>query len=108
MASRQGRIGELEAAVARDSKVTLVCSEVSRVPCQVVARRRKYMAMGKVKWFNDNKGFGFIEQASGEDVFVHFSVIEGEGFKSLDEGQDVEFEMVQGPKGWQATRVAKI
>ncbi|MCZ6872195.1 MAG: cold-shock protein [bacterium] len=66
------------------------------------------MAVGKVKWFNDNKGFGFIEQAGGEDVFVHFSVIEGDGFKSLDEGQDVEFEMVQGSKGWQATRVNKI
>jgi CspA family cold shock protein len=69
--------------------------------------RRRYMAVGKVKWFNDNKGYGFIEQNSGEDVFVHFSVIEGEGFKSLDEGQEVEFEMAQGPKGWQATRVAK-
>jgi CspA family cold shock protein len=65
------------------------------------------LVVGKVKWFNDNKGYGFIEQNSGEDVFVHFSVIEGDGFKSLDEGQEVEFEMVQGPKGWQATRVAK-
>jgi CspA family cold shock protein len=69
--------------------------------------RRRHM-LGKVKWFNDNKGYGFIEQSTGEDVFVHFSVIEGEGFKSLDEGQEVEFEMVQGPKGWQATRVAKV
>ncbi|MEE9145907.1 MAG: cold-shock protein [Candidatus Tectomicrobia bacterium] len=66
------------------------------------------MAVGKVKWFNDSKGFGFIEQPSGEDVFVHFSVIEGEGFKSLDEGQDVEYEAVQGPKGLQATRVLKV
>ncbi len=66
------------------------------------------MSVGKVKWFNDSKGFGFIEQPSGEDVFVHFSVIEGEGFKSLDEGQDVEYEAVQGPKGLQATRVLKV
>jgi CspA family cold shock protein len=66
------------------------------------------MAVGKVKWFNDSKGFGFIEQPTGEDVFVHFSVIEGEGFKSLDEGQEVEYEAVQGPKGLQATRVAKL
>jgi CspA family cold shock protein len=71
-------------------------------------RRRRYMAVGKVKWFNDNKGYGFIEQPTGEDVFVHFSVIEGDGFKSLDEGQEVEFEMVQGPKGLQATRVSKV
>lgn len=66
------------------------------------------MAVGKVKWFNDSKGFGFIEQPTGEDVFVHFSVIEGEGFKSLDEGQEVEYEAVQGPKGLQATRVTKV
>jgi CspA family cold shock protein len=75
-------------------------------PCQD-KRRRRSMAVGKVKWFNDNKGYGFIEQPSGEDVFVHFSVIEGDGFKSLDEGQEVEFEVTQGPKGLQATRVAK-
>ena len=65
------------------------------------------MAVGKVKWFNDKKGFGFIEQPNGEDIFVHFSVIEGEGFKSLDEGQEVEYEAVQGPKGLQAARVVK-
>ena len=65
------------------------------------------MPVGRVKWFNDKKGFGFIEQPDGEDVFVHFSVIEGEGFKSLDEGQEVEYEAVQGPKGLQAGRVVK-
>jgi CspA family cold shock protein len=65
------------------------------------------MPVGRVKWFNDKKGFGFIEQPDGEDVFVHFSVIEGEGFKSLDEGQEVEYEAVQGPKGLQAARVVK-
>jgi cold shock protein len=66
------------------------------------------MPTGFVKWFNDNKGYGFIEQDGGRDVFVHFSAIEGEGFKSLTEGQEVDFEMTEGPKGPQATRVAKV
>ncbi|HUK57150.1 MAG TPA: cold-shock protein [Nitrospiria bacterium] len=66
------------------------------------------MAKGKVKWFNAGKGFGFIEQESGGDVFVHFSAIQDEGYKSLDEGQAVEFEVTQGPKGAQATNVVKI
>jgi CspA family cold shock protein len=66
------------------------------------------MATGKVKWFNDAKGFGFIEQEAGEDVFVHFSAIQGEGFKTLVEGQEVEFDIVQGEKGPQAANVVKI
>ncbi|ABQ27823.1 cold-shock protein [Geotalea uraniireducens] len=65
------------------------------------------MANGVVKWFNDSKGFGFIEQENGEDVFVHFSSIQGDGFKSLAEGQAVTFDIVQGAKGPQAANVYK-
>ncbi len=62
---------------------------------------------GTVKWFNDAKGYGFISREQGEDLFVHFSAIEGEGFKSLAEGDAVEFEVTRGPKGLQATKVVK-
>ncbi|WP_096200152.1 cold-shock protein [Bacillus sp. FJAT-45350] len=65
------------------------------------------MQEGTVKWFNAEKGFGFIEVDGGEDVFVHFSAIQGEGFKSLDEGQKVTFEVEQGQRGPQATNVNK-
>ncbi|MDO9535901.1 MAG: cold-shock protein [Bacillota bacterium] len=63
---------------------------------------------GKVKWFNAEKGFGFIEREEGEDVFVHFSAIQGDGFKTLDEGQSVEFDIVEGNRGLQAANVVRI
>ena len=66
------------------------------------------MAEGVVKWFNDAKGFGFIEQEGGPDVFVHFSVIQSEGFKSLAEGDQVSFEITEGQKGPQAANVVKV
>ncbi len=66
------------------------------------------MATGSVKWFNDAKGYGFITQEGGEDVFVHHSAIQATGFKSLAEGDKVEFEVTRGPKGLQATNVRKI
>ena len=65
------------------------------------------MAKGVVKWFNEAKGFGFIEHEGGNDVFVHFSAIQAEGFKSLNEGQEVTFDIVDGPKGLQAANVVK-
>lgn len=66
------------------------------------------MSTGRVKWFNDAKGYGFIQTEEGRDVFVHYSAITMEGYKSLAEGQEVEFEMVEGPKGLQATNVAPV
>ena len=66
------------------------------------------MARGKVKWFSDQKGYGFITPENGKDVFVHHTAIVGQGFRTLAEGQEVEFEIEQGPKGEQATKVVKL
>jgi len=66
------------------------------------------MVKGKVKWFSNQKGYGFITPEDGKDVFVHHTAIQGEGYKSLEEGQEVEFEVKQGPKGEQAANVVKL
>jgi len=66
------------------------------------------MPTGTVKWFNNSKGYGFISQESGNDVFVHHTAIQGDGYKSLEEGQKVKFDVVRGPKGEQAANVSKI
>jgi len=66
------------------------------------------MAKGKVKWFSNQKGYGFITPENGADVFVHHTAIQGEGYKTLEEGQEVEFEVEKGPKGEQATKVVKL
>jgi CspA family cold shock protein len=66
------------------------------------------MARGQVKWFDQKKGYGFISQEDGDDLFVHYSAIDGDGFKTLDEGDEVEFEISQGKKGLQATNVTVL
>ena len=65
------------------------------------------MSKGKVKWFNNKKGYGFITTDEGKDIFLHYSAIQGDGFKTIEEGQEVEFEIEQGPKGEQARNVVK-
>ena len=69
---------------------------------------KKQMAKGKVKWFSNPKGYGFITSEDGKDVFVHYSAISGDGYKTLEEGMEVEFEVTQGPKGEQATNVKRV
>lgn len=66
------------------------------------------MEQGTVKWFNETKGFGFVSRQNGEDVFVHYSAIHTQGFKSLHEGQAVQFVVIRGPKGWQASEVQPL
>jgi len=63
---------------------------------------------GKVKWFNERRGYGFIEQSDGDDLFVHYSAIQASGFKTLEEGQEVEFDIIEGPKGLQAANVNPV
>jgi CspA family cold shock protein len=84
--------------------------QAEQAPDREIIRRSISLAreQGVVKWFNASKGFGFIQRQSGEDVFVHFSAIQMDGYKSLNEGQLVEFEVKQGPKGFQAENVTKV
>jgi CspA family cold shock protein len=63
---------------------------------------------GRVKWFNERRGYGFIEQEDGDDLFVHYSAIQGEGFKTLEDGEEVEFDIIEGPKGLQAANVVRV
>jgi CspA family cold shock protein len=83
-------------------------SEIYQTKSNRKIRRKYTMVNGTVKWFNDSKGFGFLEQESGEDVFCHFSAISGDGFKSLAEGDSVTFEVTKGPKGLQAANVVRV
>jgi CspA family cold shock protein len=90
-------------SIAPDTNAGQARSRAQRATLQEADR----MAKGKVKWFNDAKGYGFIEQEGGEDVFVHFSAIQMDGFKTLAEGQVVEFEVKQGDKGLHAANVTR-
>lgn len=83
--------------------ISFCCSKVQTIDCE-----DKLKEQGTVKWFNASKGYGFIQRQSGEDVFVHFSAIQAEGYKSLNEGQTVEFEVKTGSKGLQAENVVAV
>jgi CspA family cold shock protein len=94
------------AALAQQSKILPVVAPIH--PAQFNLGNTTKMEQGTVKWFNDAKGFGFISRQNGEDVFVHYSAINSSGFKSLQEGQAVQFNVVKGPKGWQAADVQPL
>src|SRR5690348_7359063 len=89
----------------------VICASFSSDSSNVNTKKEhKYIHMeqGTVKWFNDAKGYGFISRQTGEDVFVHFSAIQAGGFRSLQEGQQVQFDVTKGPKGWQAENVQAL
>jgi CspA family cold shock protein len=83
-------------------------SSFERQKQNIIFMEVSFMVKGTVKWFNASKGYGFLSQENGEDVFVHFSALQGDGYKSLNEGEAVEFEVTSGPKGPQASNVVKI
>jgi CspA family cold shock protein len=101
-------------ALQRDLPYGVICMSVIctilRVPAHTSTQKEhgNIMETGTVKWFNDAKGYGFISRQNGEDVFVHFSAIQANGFRSLQEGQQVQFDVVKGPKGWQAENVKGV
>ena len=92
------------------AKQPVTCNTDVPTPSSVTQTKEQItnMEQGTVKWFNDAKGYGFISRQSGEDVFVHFSAIQAGGFKSLQEGQAVQFDVTKGPKGWQAENVQAL
>ena len=87
---------------------SLRTQEAAGARARVLFVKGRHVAQGTVKWFSNEKGYGFITQSDGDDVFVHFSAIEMDGYKSLAEGQEVEFEVTEGPKGKQAANVRPL
>jgi cold shock protein len=101
---------QIELVVSSSCLISSPCPAVSSDSFQRKSKQRKRnkMEQGTVKWFNDSKGFGFISRQSGEDVFVHHTAIQSNGFRSLQEGQAVQFNVVKGPKGLQAENVQPL
>jgi CspA family cold shock protein len=97
-------------AVSSISAHGVTCLQNSKEEFSAISNKgiSNNMETGTVKWFNDAKGYGFISRQNGEDVFVHFSAIQANGFRSLQEGQQVQFDVVKGPKGWQAENVKPV
>ena len=95
------------AVVSSTPLYSVTCLHFQRNSAHISTQRNtsNTMETGTVKWFNDAKGYGFLSRQNGEDVFVHFSAIQSNGFRSLQEGQQVQFDVVKGPKGWQAENV---
>jgi cold shock protein len=98
-------MGPQNSLVSHPIFLGLMSLKKDNIQLSQIRSNRMAVTNGKVKWFNEKKGFGFIEHAGGADVFVHFSAISGSGFKTLAEGQEVEFEITQGQKGPQASNV---
>jgi len=98
------------AVVSSTPLYSVTCLHTPTSPAHISTQKEHSTTMetGTVKWFNDAKGYGFISRQNGEDVFVHFSAIQANGFRSLQEGQQVQFDVVKGPKGWQAENVKGV